>query len=171
MTSQYSQTVEVKVSQKTKAMQWIGIAAVLFSLGFLMLAIFFKWYFVFPFLVILAIGIVYMHFYNVSPKEFIYDFSEARLVIAKKDLMGKTRRMLSLLWDDAQGLDIMDGAADENDVHACGDTYERGVYQLTYRDGDAVRRLLFAPDDYMLALFKEKLGEKFNVCDTSASEA
>jgi len=161
MTEQYSQTVEVAVTSKTKAMQWIGIAAVLFSLGFLMLTIFLKWYFVFVFIVILAIGIVYLHFYNKTAKEFIYDYSPVRLVIAKKDLMGKTSRILSLLFDDAISCEIMDGAADDDDVMACGAVHERGIYQIVYSEGEKTRRLLFAPDDYMLALLKEALGDKF----------
>lgn len=161
MTEQYSQTVEVTVTSKTKAMQWIGIGSVLFSLGFLMLAIFYVWYFVFGFIAILAVGIVYIHLYNTSPKEFIYDISPVRLVIAKKDLMGKTVRKLSLMLEDVKSLELMQGIADDDDVIACDRTYDKGVYQLVYGEDGNVKRLLFAPDDYMLALLKEALQDKF----------
>lgn len=157
MTQQYSQTVEVKLSSKTKSLQWIGIALILFSLGFLMLAIFLAWYFAFPFVVVLAVGAVYLHFYNTSAKEYTYEFSPISLVIAKKDLMGKQRRMLVLAFEDVQDFCIMEGLADNNDVTVCGATNECGVYQIIYKDGDSVRRLLFAPDDYMVALIKEAL--------------
>ena len=163
MTERYSQSVEVEVSSKTKAMQWIGIAAILLSLGFLMMAIFFKWYFVFPFLAILAVGCVYLHFYNTSAKEYTYEFSPKCLVVAKKDLLSKQRRMLVLMFDDVTEFALMDGLADDSDVTACGATHERGVYQLIYKDGENTRRLLFAPDDYMTALIAETLKDKSRI--------
>ena len=164
MTDYYSQTVETTVSSKTKSRQWIGIAAVLFSLGFLMLTIFLKWYFVFPFLVILAVGVVYLHIYNVSAKEYIYEFSPTRLTVAKKDLMGRTRRLVSLMLEDVEHGSVMEGLSTEDDIVACNASYERGVYQLIYKDGDRKYRLLFAPDTYMQALLAEVLGEKFENC-------
>ena len=100
MTEQYSQTVEISVSSKTKAKQWIGIFLVLFAMGFLMLTIFYKWYFVFAFIVIFIIGVLYIHFYNITAREYIYEFSPKRLTVAKKDLVGRTRRMISLLFED-----------------------------------------------------------------------
>lgn len=164
MTRQYSQTVEMTVSSKTKSMQWIGIAAVLFSLGFLMLTIFLKWYFVFPFVIILAVGIVYIHFYNVSAKEYIYEFSPSRLTVAKKDLMGRTRRLVSLMLADVESGSVMEGLSDDNDIVACNAAYERGVYQLIYKEEEKRYRLLFAPDTYMQALLLEALGDKFENC-------
>lgn len=161
MTEQYSQTVEVAVTSKTKAKQWIGIAAVLFSLGFLMATIFVVWYFVFCFLVIFAIGVIYMHFYNVTAKEFTYELSPSRLVIVKKDLMGRQSRILLLLLEDIVQIGLMDALADEDDVVACNAVNERGVYQIVYSENEKNRRLLFAPDDYMLALLKNRIENKF----------
>ncbi|MDE6302521.1 MAG: hypothetical protein K2M36_02910 [Clostridia bacterium] len=163
MTESYSQSVEVEVSSKTKAMQWIGIAAILFSLGFLMITIFYRWYFVFPFIAILVVGCVYLHFYNTSAKEYTYEFSPKCLVVAKKDLLNKQRRMLVLIFSDVTEFCIMEGLADDNDVTACGATHEQGVYQLVYRDGENMRRLLFAPDDYMTALIAETIKDKSKV--------
>ena len=169
MTEQYSQTVEVTVSSKVKAWQWIGIASVLFSLGFLMLTIFLKWYFVFAFLVLLTIGIVHMHFYNATAKEYTYDFSTKRLVIVKKDLMGKQRRILSLLYEDVLDFGLMDGLADDSDIVACNATNEFGVYQIVYKEDEQTHRLLFLPDDYMTALLSEVLKKQVDcsskICD------
>lgn len=159
MTQQYSQTSEATVSSKTKAMQWIGIAAILFSMGFLMLAIFLKWYFAFAFVVIFIVGCVYLHFYNNSAKEYIYEFSPSRLTVAKKDLLGRTRRMVSLMLSDVEEFGLMQGVSDDTDVICCDRTYEKGVYQIIYRDEVKTRRLLFAPDTYMTALIREVLGD------------
>lgn len=170
MTEQYSQTVEVAVTSKTKAKQWIGIGLVLFSLGFLMLTIFLKWYFVFAFAVILTVGIIYIHNYNNTAKEYIYDFSPKRLVVAKKDVIGRTRRMLSLVYNDVARCGLMEGLAADGDIIACGATHEQGVYQIIYKDGEITRRLLFSPDTYMIALLKETLGEKTEITEAEISE-
>ncbi len=87
--------------------------------------------------------------------------SPGRLVVAKKDLMGKTVKKLSLMLVDVKSLELMQGIADDDDVIACDQTYDKGVYQLVYGEDGSVRRLLFAPDDYMLALLKEALRDKF----------
>lgn len=155
MTEQYTQTVEVSVPPRVKARQWIGIFAVLFSLGFLMLTIFLKWYFVFGFLVIFAAGAVYLHLYNTAAKEYTYDFSTQRLVITKKDLLGKQSRILCLIYEDVQSFGIMEGIADDEDTAACNAVNEMGVYQMIYGEDGKIRRLLFEPDDYMIALLTQ----------------
>ena len=161
MTEHYSQTVEMEVLPKTKAMQWIGIGLVLFSMGFLMLTIFYKWYFVFAFIIILVIGIVYIHFYNVTAKEYIYEFSPKRLTIAKKDLVGRTRRLISLVFDDVESCSLLEGLGEEGDIIACKSVHDCGVYQITYVCNNKRQRLLFAPDTYMLALLKEILSNRY----------
>ena len=126
-----------------------------------MVTIFVAWYFVFCFLAILAVGVTYIHFYNVTAKEYTYELSPTRLVIVKKDLMGRQRRVLLLLLEDVQSIGLMDALADESDAVACNAVHDVGVYQALYKENDRTRRLLFAPDDYMLALLKDRVGEKF----------
>ncbi len=169
MTEQYTQTVEVTVSSKTKGMQWAGIVAVLLALGFLMLAIFLVWYFVFGMLALLAIGIVYIHFYNISAQEYAYDFSTVRLIVVKKDLMGKQKRILCLVYEDIIDFGIMEGLAEDEDIIACNAAHEAGVYQIVYRNADKTRRLLFAPDDYLLALLKQRIASCDNATDKELS--
>ncbi len=161
MTEQYTQTVEVTVSSKTKSMQWIGIISILLALGFLMLTIFLVWYFVFGMLVLLAAGIIYIHFYNTAAQEYAYDFSTMRLIVVKKDLMGKQKRILCLVYEDIVHFGIMDGLAEDNDIVACNAAHDAGVYQIVYNNADKVRRLLFAPDDYLVALLKERLENRY----------
>ncbi len=162
MTEFYSQSVEVSVSSKTKSMQWIGISAILASLGFVMLAIFLSPYYSIGAVALFVIGALYLHFYNTTSKEFTYEFTPTRLVVVKKDLLGKQRRMLTLMLSDVTEFAIMEGLSEERDVAACGAAYEQGVYQIIYKDGETLRRLLFLPDDYMIALLRESLGAK---CD------
>lgn len=64
MVAQYSCSVDVEVPKNKKIMQWAGIFAILFSLGFVMLSVFYSWYFMIAFAFFFAGGVVNLHFYN-----------------------------------------------------------------------------------------------------------
>lgn len=64
MVAQYSCSVDVEVPKNKKIMQWAGIFAILFSLGFIMLSVFYSWYFMIAFAFFFAGGVVNLHFYN-----------------------------------------------------------------------------------------------------------
>ena len=71
MVDNYSQSVEVDVTHHAKRLQWTGIFLVLFSLGFVVTSIFYSWYFMIAFGVFFAAGIVCIHIYNQTAKEYI----------------------------------------------------------------------------------------------------
>ena len=157
MTGQYTQTVEVVVDGKAKATQWIGIAAILLSLGFIILAAFVNWYLMFGFAAFLLIGIVQIHRYNLVAREYIYSYSDTRLVIAKKDVVNRTRRVLAVLFKDVTSFAPLEGLSEDGDLVCCKNTGDMGVYELNFKAGDEVCRLLFAPDEYMTELIKHRL--------------
>lgn len=161
MVDNYTQAVEVTVGSKAKALQWSGIFFVLFSFGFIAVSAFYSWYFMFAFAVFFAVGIVNIHFYNRVAKEFFYEFSPTRFTVVKKDVVNKQTTVLSLLLKDAISFGIMTDMFDEGkgkDMLCCDKAYDRGVYQITFglKDG-TTRKVLFAPDDYMVALLNEAL--------------
>lgn len=161
MVDNYTQAVEVTVGSKAKALQWSGIFFVLFSFGFIAVSAFYSWYFMFAFAVFFAVGIVNIHFYNRVVKEFFYEFSPTRFTVVKKDIVNKQTPVLSLLLKDAISFGIMTDMFDEGkgkDMLCCDKAYDRGVYQITFglKDG-TTRKVLFAPDEYMVALLNEAL--------------
>jgi len=153
----YSQSVDVSVPSRVKSMQWIGIFAVLISLGFLMLAIFLSPYFVIAIVLFLAIGILNIRFYNTQPKEFTYEITPARLTIAKKDLVGRQKRVLQLMLADISSFELMEGLAVDEDFVFYDTGKSEGVYQIIFENEGKSLRLLFAPDDYMTLLIRENL--------------
>lgn len=157
MTEQYTQTVEVVVDGKAKRTQWIGIAAMLISLGFVVLAAFVSWYLMFGFGAFLLIGIVQMHRYNLVAKEYVYSCSEVRLVVAKKDVVNRTRRMLAVLFEDVTAFAPLEGLSEDGDIVCCKNVSDAGVYELSFKVGDEQCRLLFSPDEYMTELIKNRL--------------
>ena len=162
MTGQYTQTVEVVVDGKAKATQWIGIAAILLALGFIILAAFVNWYLMFGFAAFLLIGIIQIHRYNLVAREFIYSFSDTRLVVAKKDVVNRTRRVLAVLFKDVISFAPLEGLSEDGDIVCCKNVSDIGVYALDFKAGEDVCRLLFAPDEYMRELIKHRLA---NVSD------
>lgn len=163
MVEQYSQTLDVEVESKSKQKQWIGIALVLFSLGFLMLSIFYSWWFMFAFAVVFAVGCAFIYLYNKTAKEYTYEFNPKRLTIASKDVVNRQKRVLTLLVKDICEFSIMNDMVDGKDFVCCGKTYEAGVWQISFLLDGKMRRLLFAPDEYMVALIKEAINENNKV--------
>lgn len=162
MVDNYSQSVEIEVSSRAKRLQMAGIALVLFSLGFVLVSVFYNWFFMFGFAVFCAAGIVCMHFYNKTAKEYIYEVNPNRLVIVKKDVMNKQTRVLSLLLKDVTDFcimnDICNDIDDGGDFLFCNKAYDMGVYQIVFKtDGGDSKRVLFVPDEYMIALIQENL--------------
>lgn len=152
MTQQYSQTAEVTVGGKAKATQWLSVTALLVSLGFIVLSVFFNWFLMFGFAFFFAIGAIELHIYNATAKEYVYNFSPVRLVIAKKDIVGRTRRVANIVFKDARFFKPLDGVADDGDLVCCGDVSALGVYELTFDADGKQNRLIFAPDEYMTEL-------------------
>ena len=157
MTEQYSQTVEVALSKSVRTTRNMGAAAFLIALTFVIIAGFVSWYFMIGFGVFFAVAAIEIHFFNASPKEFIYDFSMSRLVIAKKDIVNRTRRMLCVAFIDVKEFGVLDGLSDDDDIVACESSSQQGVYQLVFDENGKYRRLLFAPDDYLVELISAAL--------------
>lgn len=181
MVDNYSQSVEVDVSHHAKRLQWTGMFLVLFSLGFVVTSIFYSWYFMIAFGVFFAGGIVCIHVYNQTAKEFIYEVGPTRLVIVKKDVVNKQSVMLSLLFKDVTSFGIMDDLFHEKvegedivccnslvdvidysktfDILFCNKACDMGVYQIVFlpEDTGIGQKVLFAPDEYMVALINENI--------------
>ena len=96
MTDQYVQSIDVEVGKAAKYMQWAGIALILASLGFILLSAFYSWWFAFGFVALMAVGGVFLHFYNKTAKEYTYEFSRSRLRIIAKDVVNRQRVYLDL---------------------------------------------------------------------------
>ncbi len=152
MTEQYTQTVDAAVSGRSKATQWMGIASLLLALGFVILAAFVNWYLMFCFGAFAAIGVIETHRYNLTAKEYIYSFSPKRLVIAKRDVVNRTRRVLSVLFEDAASFKKLESICEDGDIVCCPNVGDEGVCELTFNDEKGERRLLFKPDEYMFEL-------------------
>lgn len=158
MVEQYCQTLDVEVESKSKQKQWIGITLVLFSLGFLMLSIFYSWWFLFAFALTFTVGCLFIYLYNKTAKEYTYEFNPTRLTIASKDVVNRQKRVLTLLVKDICEFSIMsDMVDDDQDIVCCGKTYNMGVWQISFWLDGKMRRLLFVPDEYMIALIKEAI--------------
>lgn len=159
MNENYTQNVEVEVTSKARKMQWLGIICILLGVGFILLAIFLSLYWLIAVAAFIAIGAIYIHFYNDTPTEFFYSISSERIVIAKKDVVNRTRRMLSVMLKDVTQFGAMQDLLDRSDILAAGNVNSDGVYQLVFKQGDGYGRLLFSPDEYMRVLIEQRLDD------------
>lgn len=156
MVQQYSCTVDAEVKKSKKALQWAGIFAILFSLGFVIFSIFFSWYFMIAFAFFFVGGIVNIHFYNNVKKEYLYELSETRLTIVGKDVVNRQKRLATVLLKDVIEFKILSDTSDNLDGLFCSNAYDAGVYSLSFNSESGVKTFAFMPDDYMIALLKEE---------------
>lgn len=161
MTDQYIQSIDVEVRKKSKSMQWAGIGCILASLGFVLLSAFYSWWFMFGFALLAGCGGILLHFYNKTVKEYSYEFSKTRLRIISKDVVNRQRVYLDLLFKDAKRFEIMTDMYNEKSDLLCADNaFDRGVWQIVFEVDNQTRRLLFAPDEYMVALIDETINNR-----------
>lgn len=145
-------------------MQLTGIALVLASLGFLMISVFFSWWFMFAFAILFALGCVLIHLYNKVAKEYTYELNRSSLCIVAKDVVNRQKRIMTLYLKDIRNFSVMTCMYDgKQDILCCNNCYDMGVWEIRFYFEGADKRLLFAPDDYMIALINEAIAENNKV--------
>lgn len=160
MVERYSCTVDSDAPKRKRPLQWTGIFCVLFSLGFIMLSVFYSWFFMIAFAVFFALGAVCIHFYNATQKEYLYELLSTRLTIVGKDTVNRQKRLASILLCDVTSFEIMTDTADEFDALYCNNAYDMGVYAITFKSDGKYKKIALMPDDYMVALINDLLKGK-----------
>lgn len=169
MTEQYTQTLEVPTSAQNKAKLIVGIALMMLSLVFLVIGILkIRWVLI-AFGALLVIGFVLVQLFESAASEYIYNISPKSFVISKKNNAHNTKRIAQIDIEKIIRIERFLDIVAPKDIVACENSSDKNVYavvfeqEIKYDDQTVVkcRRALISPDDYMLALFEENLGEKY----------
>lgn len=157
MTDRYTQTIECTIKKDNIQKQILCIVCFLMGISLLAVAVVINLFVLIPAVVLLVGGGVFLHFYNNTPKAFTYDFSGQSLVIVKKDVINRTKRVLTLLFEDIISFEIVYDIKETDVLNACNDAGEIGVYQIIFKECDKQNTLYFKPDEYMIALINERI--------------
>ena len=168
MTEQYTQTVEVPTKNADKAKLIAGIALSMLSLIFLVLGVMNNRLFFIGFGVLLVLGFVMIQLFESAPSVYIYSVSPKSLVISKKNNAHSTKRVACISLGKVIHFEEFTDVADSKDIVACEDLSLSGVYSVVFKDTlkddfgevEKSKRLLFSPDDYMLALLKAEFSKQ-----------
>ena len=172
MTEQYTQTVEVPSTNSDKAKLIIGIAFMMASLAFLIVAILKNKWFYIGFGALLVIGFVAVQLFESAASEYFYSISEKSFAVSKKNNAHSTKRMVCIPLESIIRVENFCDVQTDDDIVACPKISGNGVFSVVFeqnsqkisRKNNAIYgRLLIEPDEYMLALFKEKLSDKVAV--------
>ncbi len=163
MTEQYTQVVEVKTQNADKIKLILGILLCMLSLVFFVVAILKNRLFFIGFGVLLALGFVFIQLFESAPSVFIYSISPKSLVISKKNNAHNTKRVVCISLENIVRFEAFSDILDNKDIVACESVSNSGVYSIVYKDKmkddfgeiEKYSRLLFSPDDYLLALLQE----------------
>ncbi len=167
MTEQYTQTVEVKTQNSDKTKLIAGIASMMLSLVFLIVAILKNHLFFIGFGVLIVLGFVLVQIFESAPSEFIYSISPKSLVVSKKNNAHNTKRKACISLEKIESIELFSDIATSGDLVCCENSSDMAVYAVIYSEYDKDfevekhKRLLFCPDEYMLALLKENFADKF----------
>ena len=160
MTEQYVQTVDVLTSAKTKAYFIIGLVALMASLAFLIVAVLKNYWFFVGFGALFLLGFVLVQIFESAPSQFVYGATGKRIVFSKRNNAHNAKRIVSIPYDKIIDFDRFADIVCDGDVIACENTGAEGVYALKFVDEDGSdKRVLFSPDDYLLAFLQENLKE------------
>ncbi len=157
MTDNYTQSIEVPMSKSTRLKQIICLCLFLIAITLLIISATVNWYIAIAGAVVGYLGGVYLHLFNKSPKQYIYNCSRERIVISMTDVANRTKRIASIEYQDVKRFEVFSDLADNIDVNATSNIGNVGVYLLEYNEGIIERKLCFEPDDYMIAFIKQNL--------------
>jgi len=161
MTDQYVQTVEVKTSAKMKACFIGGLLCLMSSLAFIIVAVLKNYWFFVGFGVLFVFGFILVQIFESAPSQFIYGLSQKRIVFSKRNNAHNAKRIVSVPFDKVKDFGKFCDLVAAEDITACENAGVVGVYAMTFlNDPGKIQRVLFSPDDYMLALLNENLKEE-----------
>ena len=161
MTEYYVQTLDVETSAKDKAKLIGGALLMLFSLAFLIVAVLVNYWFFIGFGAFIVSGMILVQIYESLAAKFCYSTSEKRIVVSKKNNAGNGKRLASVEFASIKRIERFCDIVSKDDIVACDNTGDQDVYALVYQADGVNKRILFKPDDYLIALLKEIMPEKF----------
>ena len=162
MTEQYVQTVDVDTSLRTKLLFIVGLAVLLVSLVFIIVAVLVNYWFFVGFGSLFVLGFVLVQMFESAASQYIYGVSTKRIVIYKKNNAHNGKRIANVTFDNVKRFEEFCDIVEDKDIVACKNTSESGVYALVFNDEQekTVKRILFSPDEYLIAFIKENLSKE-----------
>ena len=164
MTEQYTQTIETAVSRSDKIKLISGIAIMMLSLIFLVVAVLKNHLFFIGFAILLAIGFVFVEMFESAPSGYTYSLSSKSIIISKTNNAHRTKRIAWIKIENIVRIEQFCDFKSKDDIVACEVIGDYEVYQIVFHDaenGAQYKRILFKPDGYMIAMLKELLNGKF----------
>ncbi|MEG2688246.1 MAG: hypothetical protein RSA24_03675, partial [Clostridia bacterium] len=66
-------------------------------------------------------------------------------------------RIAEVAFKSAKSFKLFSEVANQNDILACENLQDAGMYIVEFESDNKVSKLIFAPDDYMIALITDRL--------------
>jgi hypothetical protein len=158
MNDNYIQTVEISIKPKDRKKQIAGMTLCLLAMGFILLSAFYSLYFLIGLFLLLALGITLLQLFASCAKQYEYNYNTKRFIVSKTNNVNRKYRMLEIAREDISGFGLFKDIIEESDICVCDNPRADGVYFFKFKLKDAETRLLFTPDEYMLALITKEMG-------------
>lgn len=157
MSEHYVQSVDVELRKGARTDQILGVILQLVGLGMIFVAVFWSYYAFIAVGVFVAVGIWLTQRFYSSPREFEYAYSRQGLVVSRRNIVGKSRRILEIAFKDVKAFTKFYDIASENDFVATANHASEDVKVIVFSVDGTERRLLFSPDEYLAMLIGDTL--------------
>lgn len=169
MTNVYVQKEDVSLPQGARYNQIFGIILQLIGLGLIAVAVVYSLYAIIAVVVFFAAGLYLTQRFYSNARKYEYAYNETRLLVVKTNLVGQTRQIANVPFADVISFGSFTDVVLAADTVATGNVASDDVKELIFACGDAKSRLLFAPDEYLSGLIKDRLAATEK--DTAKEEA
>lgn len=157
MTNVYVQKEDVSLPQGARYNQIFGIILQLIGLGLIAVAVVYSLYAIIAVVVFFAAGLYLTQRFYSNARKYEYAYNETRLLVVKTNLVGQTKQIANVPFADVISFGSFTDVVLAADTVATGNVASDDVKALIFACGDAKSRLLFAPDEYLSGLIKDRL--------------
>ncbi|MDD4840002.1 MAG: hypothetical protein PHE93_04960 [Clostridia bacterium] len=155
----YKQILTLKIGKRQRALQIASIALQVLSLGFIVIGIMINFYYYIGFLLMYGVGILVYQLYYMTAREYEYALTENQLIFVKKDIRLHAKTILTINFSEIQSMKTFSDIVKSGEIVVLDDVGRADAKEISYQNGREIGYVLFAPDEYMVALIEDRLIE------------
>lgn len=162
MIANYKQKLSMKISKKQRAIQITSIVVQVLSLGFIIVGFVVDYYYYIGFLLTYGLGVAIYQIYYSTTKEYEYVLTENQLVFYKNNIRMHAKLILGLNLSEIKSIKIFSDLVKEGELVLVDNVSRKDAKEIEYEKDGKTNYIVFAPDEYMVALLEDRLGGKLN---------
>ena len=156
MIANYKQKLSLKISKKQRVLQIVSIAVQVLSLGFIVVGVIVDFYYYIGFLLMYGLGVGLYQLYYSTTREYEYVLTDSHLVFYKNDIRLHAKLILILNLTDINSMKTFTDLVKDGELVLLDNPSRSDAKEIEYVQNGKTSYVLFAPDEYMVALLEDR---------------